>query len=124
MPVMNGVGFTSFLKRTRSLKQKIVDSFDRAILSDTESERIKVLLDRSILFIGLMGPIMTIPQLMNVWMDHQVKGLAVVSWIAYTIIGFFWVVYGVVHKEKPIVFVNTGWILVNGATAVGILLFR
>jgi len=84
----------------------------------------KRLMDKLIYVIGILGPIMTIPQLMKVWIEKNVAGLSIVSWGAYLIIAIFWLVYGIMHKDKPIVFSSGLWIIVHSLIIVGVVLYE
>lgn len=53
--------------------------------------------------IGLSSPILTLPQLLKIWGEKEVDGLSLVSWIGYTVCAGSWLVYGIIHKEKPII---------------------
>jgi MtN3 and saliva related transmembrane protein len=81
-------------------------------------------LDHIIYFVGFVGPIMTIPQLIKVWGQHSVEGLSAVSWSAYLITAIFWLVYGLIHKEWPIIVANIIWIMVNIPIVIGIFYFE
>jgi uncharacterized protein with PQ loop repeat len=84
----------------------------------------KRFLDSFIFLVGFLGPVFTIPQLVNVWYYHQTAGVSVVSWSAFALLDIVWIVYGIVHREKPITFTYVLWFLANAAVAVGVLVLR
>ena len=63
----------------------------------------KNFLDKLIYLVGVSGPIMTLPQLYKIWIEQNASGVSLVSWSWYLIIAFIWSLYGIVHKEKPII---------------------
>ena len=67
---------------------------------------------------GIM--LMTIPQVVSVW-THGAGGVSLASWIAYLFSSFAWLVYGIKRHDPTIWLVCIGWILVDGAVVVGIL---
>ena len=67
---------------------------------------LKRIVDRLAYVIGFIGPIMTIPQLRNIWIDHNASGVAPLSWAAYAFVACFWMVYGLAHRERPLVLVS------------------
>lgn len=64
------------------------------------------LLDELIYPIGLISPIMTIPQVIDVWANGGKQGVSLPTWAAYAFVSFFWIIYGLAHREKPIVLIN------------------
>jgi MtN3 and saliva related transmembrane protein len=84
----------------------------------------KRFLDRLIFVVGFLGPLFTIPQLVNVWIAKQVAGVSFASWAAYAALDIVWIVYGFVHKEKPIVFAYMLWFIANAGVAIGVLVVR
>ncbi|KKQ72101.1 MAG: hypothetical protein UT33_C0005G0022 [Candidatus Peregrinibacteria bacterium GW2011_GWC2_39_14] len=83
----------------------------------------KRFLDEAIYVVGILGPVMTLPQVFKVWFEHNASGLAPVSWGSYILFNIFWLAYGITHKEKPIIITYTLWILINTFVFIGILLF-
>jgi len=63
----------------------------------------KRLMDKLIYFAGVLGPIMTIPQLSKIWVEKNASGVSALSWGAYGVGACFWIIYGFMHKEKPII---------------------
>ena len=66
----------------------------------------KRFVDRVIYPVSIFGPIMTLPQIMQIWVNKNASGVSSVSWAAYLVTAIFWLVYGVIHKEKPIILTN------------------
>lgn len=83
----------------------------------------KRFLDRGVLFIGALGPLVTLPQLYTLWAEKDSGSLSLFTWIAYIFIALFWISYGAVHKERPIVFTYSCWILIHLAMVSGIFLY-
>lgn len=80
-------------------------------------------MDKAIYVIGIAGPIMTIPQLTKIWIEKNAVGVSAISWFAYLIIAFFWLIYGVMHKEKPIILTFSVWIILDILIVIGILMY-
>lgn len=81
------------------------------------------LLDRVMYLVAFAGPVMTIPQILDIW-TTKTSTLNIVTWGSYLAIGFIWLFYGLVHKEKPIIFSNLLGIVTTGLVFVGAYLFR
>ncbi len=60
------------------------------------------ILDKVIFPIALVSPIMTVPQVLQVWQNHQTAGLSVTTWIGFAFASTFWTLYGIAHKDKAI----------------------
>lgn len=83
----------------------------------------KRFLDKSIYIVGAVGPIMTIPQLMKIWVEKNASGVSVISWGAYLVTAIFWLSYGIAHKEKPIIFTYSIWIVLEIFIVIGTLMY-
>jgi uncharacterized protein with PQ loop repeat len=95
----------------------------RGVIPSDDTPHIRMI-DKMIFVIGALGPILTIPQVYDVWVNHQAMGVSVISWTAYVIFDIFWVYYGVVHKERAIIFTYILWIMLNGMVALGAFIYR
>ncbi|MBT4446311.1 hypothetical protein HOA92_06525 [archaeon] len=83
----------------------------------------KRFLDHIIYAIGVAGPIFTLPQLYKVWIEQNVAGVSLLSWGGFLIIAIVWLLYGIAHKEWPIIVTYSAWIAVEFPLVVGILVF-
>ncbi len=86
-------------------------------------DKFKRFIDRLIYITGIAGPFFTLPQVLEIWRDHNAAGVSVPSWISYCIMSIIWLTYGVVHKEKPIIYSQIVWIFFNFAVAVGAIIY-
>ncbi len=73
---------------------------------------------------GFTGIVFTIPQLAQLWINRQVQGLSLVTWLGFLGGSLFWLLYGIVHKAKPIVFINFTYSIVNILIVIGIIIFK
>ena len=83
----------------------------------------KRLMDKLIYIVGIIGPIMTIPQILKIWIDKNAAGISVITWFTYTIISIFWLIYGMMHKEKPIIFTSFLLFIFDAFVVVGAIMF-
>ena len=83
----------------------------------------KRFMDKAIYVVGVFGPVMTVPQLIKIYVEKTTAGISLITWVAYLIVALFWLTYGVMHKEKPIIFTNILWISINIPIIVGTLLY-
>lgn len=83
----------------------------------------KNFVDKAIFVIGAFGPIMTIPQLLEIWVGRNAAGVSIATWASYLFISSFWLTYGLIHREKPIIFVYILWIIMESMIVIGIFLY-
>lgn len=83
----------------------------------------KRIIDIAVFLVGGLGPLFTIPQLMQVWTEKNAEGLSLTTWVAYLFFSLVWLLYGIVHKEKPIILANTMYIILNTVIVIGIVIF-
>lgn len=67
--------------------------------------------------------LMTIPQVLTIWVSHQAAGVSILSWSAYFLSAVLWFWYGLRQRDKNIYWPCIGWIVLNGAVVVGILVY-
>ncbi len=82
----------------------------------------KYFLDKLIYPIALIAPVMTIPQIVEVWTQRGVQGVSLLTWSAYTAVSVFWIIYGLQHKEKPIILANLLSFIFDASIVLGVLL--
>lgn len=85
--------------------------------------KFKRFMDKAIFAIGLIGPIMTIPQLLTIWLTHSASGISLVTWCAYCFTAFFWLMYGILHKEKPIIITYSAFLIVDLLVVLGTAIY-
>ncbi len=74
--------------------------------------------------IALIAPVMTFPQLSEIWIHKHVAGVSIVTWASYAVGSGLWMIYGLFHKERPIIFVNLMLLIVQSSIVLGVLLYR
>lgn len=75
----------------------------------------------SLIYIAVIaGPLMTVPQISLIWIDGKTD-VSLLSWAGYLFIAFAWLFYGIKHKDKPIIYVQLAWIVVDLAVVIGLL---
>ncbi len=68
-----------------------------------------------------IGPIMTVPQALEIWVFKRSAGIFIPTWITYFLVSIGWLVYAFRRKDKPLFFnalANTilNLLIVTGAT--------
>jgi len=83
----------------------------------------KRFLDKLIYAVGIFTPIITIPQLAEIWLNQNASGVSIISWTGYLIAVCFWFLYGLAHKEKPIILSYGLLIIMDFFVVLGIILY-
>ena len=85
---------------------------------------LKNFMDKAIFVIGVIGPLMTLPQLLKIWIQESAEGVSLLSWGSYIFTSSFWLVYALMHKEKPLIITYSLWIVIEIFIVIGIVLYR
>jgi uncharacterized protein with PQ loop repeat len=78
-------------------------------------------LDRVLGFMSIFTMLMTIPQVLTIWVGHQAAGVSVVSWSAYLVSAVLWFWYGLRKGDRNIYLPCVGWVGLDAAVIVGAL---
>jgi uncharacterized protein with PQ loop repeat len=72
------------------------------IKSRENDTRWKRFINRIIYIVALFGPIVTIPQVVKIWINRDATDISILTWASYFIFSLVWISYGIIHDEKPI----------------------
>ncbi|AJF60297.1 MAG: hypothetical protein J4224_01225 [Candidatus Diapherotrites archaeon] len=86
-------------------------------------EKWKRRMDKAIYAVGIAGPLLAIPQALEVWVEKNVAGISLITWVGWLFLAFFWISYGVMHKEKPIIITYSAWVLINLFIIAGVIVY-
>ena len=73
--------------------------------------------------LSLFTMLMTIPQVLTIWVGHQAAGVSLLSWSAYLVSAVLWFWHGVQTCDKNIYLACVGWIALDGAVILGVLIY-
>ncbi len=83
----------------------------------------KIWIDYAIYFFVFAGPLMTLPQVIKIWVEQDATGVSLLSWSSYLVAATFWLIYGIAHKEKPLIFSYIIWIVMEIAIVAGVVMY-
>lgn len=78
-------------------------------------------LDRVLGLMSIFTMLMTIPQVLTIWVGQQAAGVSVVSWSAYLVSAILWFWYGLRKGDRNIYLPCVGWVGLDAAVIVGAL---
>ncbi len=79
--------------------------------------------DKFIYVIVILAPIVSIPQLLKVWMEKDASGVSPVSWLSFSVISITWLIYGVLHRDKPIWIMSAALMIIQALIAIGAIIY-
>ena len=89
---------------------------------DVSDSRI-ALLDRFMLFIAVIGPASDIPQIYQIYTTHDASGVSLLTFTFYIATAVLWLVYALVHHQKPLILSSLAWMTTETIIVLGILLY-
>jgi len=66
---------------------------------------------------------MNIPQIYKIFSTQNATGVSLISFSMFAIMEIPWIIYGIIHKAKPIVITYTLWLITNLVIVAGILMY-
>jgi uncharacterized protein with PQ loop repeat len=67
--------------------------------------------------------LMTVPQVVTIWVGHHAGGVSIVTWSTYLVSAILWLWFGFRKQDKNIYLPCIGWILLDSAVIVGVLVY-
>ena len=83
----------------------------------------KTWMHRALGAMSIATMLMTIPQVLAIWVGHEAAGVSVLSWSAYLASALLWFAHGLHEGDKNIYLPCIGWIGLDGAVLVGALIY-
>ena len=87
------------------------------------SSRSETMLRRLLGGMSVFTMLMTIPQVVTIWGSHQAAGVSLLSWSAYLLSAFLWFWFGLQKHDRNIYLPCIGWIVLDCAVIVGVLVY-
>ena len=89
----------------------------------TETEQSKTVMSRLLGAMSVFTMLMTVPQVLTIWIGHQAAGVSVVSWSAYLLSAILWFWYGLQQGDKNIYLPCVGWVILDTAVIAGAVIY-
>ena len=77
-------------------------------------------LDKVISLMSAVTMLSTVPQVVQVWLGSA-SGVSLVSWASYLVAACLWLIHGVRKHDKSIYLACIGWIILDAAIVIGII---
>jgi uncharacterized protein with PQ loop repeat len=80
-------------------------------------------LERILRGLSVFTMLMTLPQAFAIWVSRDAHNVSLLSWAAYLLSACLWFVYGMRKRDKTIYLACIGWIVLDVAIVVGVVLY-
>lgn len=78
-------------------------------------------LEKALRSLSVVTMLMTVPQVLAVWVGPHPGGVSLVSWVAYLVAACLWFVYGLRKRDKTIYLACIGWVVLDAAIVTGVI---
>ena len=80
-------------------------------------------LDRFLIVVAVIVPLITLPQILQIFIFKSAMGVSSLSWGLYALFNIPWLIYGLVHKNNPIVISYSFSLIANLIVFTGALIY-
>jgi uncharacterized protein with PQ loop repeat len=80
-------------------------------------------LERILRGLSVFTMVMTVPQVFTIWVGRDAHNVSLLSWAAYLLSACLWLVYGLRKRDKTIYLACVGWIVLDVAIVVGVVVY-
>jgi uncharacterized protein with PQ loop repeat len=84
----------------------------------------KTSFDRVLYAFSIITILMTIPQVLSVWMNRSAEGVSIITWSTYLVSACVWLVHGLKQRDPTIYRACLAWIVLDASIVVGALVYR
>jgi len=75
------------------------------------------------LMAGIIQPLITLPQIIEIYSSQSATDVSLLTWVGYLIFGIIFLIYGIVFKLKPIWIGQIIWVTMQLITVTGIIIY-
>ena len=69
------------------------------------------------------SPIFTVPQALDIYSSKSATDVSLLTWAAYTYASLLWLIYGIKHKEVPLIVLNSVIFILDLVIVAGIIMY-
>ena len=80
-------------------------------------------LNAVIMVVATASPLITLPQLFDIYTKKNVSGVSSITWLAYAFTAPIWFAYGILHREKVILINGILGVILGAVIFIGTLLY-
>lgn len=83
----------------------------------------KPIIDKLFYLGGIVSPLITLPQLLKIYFYQTADGVSLLSWVSWSLGATFLLIYGILHKERPLIFLHAMVLPIYLGIVLGILIY-
>lgn len=118
------LSYTTYANMSIMKKKKIAHRHHhQAHLVHLTRKQQRSLYENSIIAASYVYPLTGIPQAITV-LQGNIEGVSVISWASFAIFGILFLSYGIKHKVKPMIIVNSLWLVIDIIIVAAVLYHR
>ncbi len=80
-------------------------------------------IDKVVLLAAFLMPLIELPQLLEIYLNKSAQNVSLFTWSFFVIFGVPWLIYGIIHRQKPIIVLYSMWVTVDFIIVLGIILY-
>lgn len=84
---------------------------------------LKHFLDRLMYAVGVLAPFALLPQVVQLYTEKSSAGVSLTTWVLLAFSNLLWLMYGVVHRDKPIIIAHFLFIVMDASIVAGVLMY-
>ncbi len=81
-------------------------------------------LDKLTFVAGIALPLSTIPQAISIYSSKDATGVSLLTWGFYLFSSTMFAIFGIIHKEKLLIFTYIPFVVIELIIVIGLLLYR
>lgn len=81
-------------------------------------------MDKFIYVASIVYPLMTLPQVYEIFVTRNVAGVSLVTWASYLVFTVIFLIYALNKRIRPLALSYVLWLIVETAVVVGIVMYR
>ncbi|MEK9196605.1 MAG: hypothetical protein AAB914_04515 [Patescibacteria group bacterium] len=87
------------------------------------SRKDRKLIDQVMMFVSVIAPLLSLPQAWTIYANQNAENVSLFTWVSFLSFATIYLLYGIIHKIKPLIITNILWIIVEILVVVGILVY-
>jgi uncharacterized protein with PQ loop repeat len=79
--------------------------------------------NRILYALSILTMVMTIPQVVSIWLNRSATGVSVLTWSTYLVSACVWLIHGIRRRDPNIYLPCIGWIVLDAVIVIGVVRF-
>ncbi|HIA91948.1 TPA: hypothetical protein EYO12_02420 [Candidatus Saccharibacteria bacterium] len=88
------------------------------------TEKEKKLLDKMSYPVNIIFPLLTIPQVIEIFTNKSAEGVSEVTWILYAVMSFLVLLWAIADNIRQLIISQSVWLIMYGLVIAGIFVYR